>query len=401
MALGQDSVGWKMEQQIVFCGDAGNACRKVGKALRGILEEKKISKLLLVCGRSFDRLPIQEAVQALPVETVRFSDFAPNPLYEDVRRAVDLFRSKGCDGILAVGGGSAIDVAKCVKLYCRMDSKENYLKQEPADTGVPLVALPTTAGTGSESTRFAVIYYHGEKQSVTHGSILPDVAVLAPVVLRGLPEYQKKCAMLDALCQAIESGWSVNSTEESIGYARKAIEAIRANWEAHIFGNADSAAGQIMWAANYAGRAINITQTTAPHAMSYKLTGLYGLPHGHAAALCLPEVWEHMLGHMENCVDSRGKEFLAGVFAEIARALGSDSPADAVVKLRELLAELGMAYPVSTDREQDLDTLTRSVNPARLKNNPVSLDGKALRTLYEKIVREKATNHEIGFPESI
>lgn len=351
------------------------------------LSRRGVKKLLLVCGRSFDRLPIKEVIEALPAETVRFSGFASNPLYEDVRKGVEVFRSEGCDSILAVGGGSAIDVAKCIKLYCKMDPAQNYLEQEYSDTGVPLVAIPTTAGTGSESTRFAVIYYQGAKQSVAHESILPDHVVLEPAVLRDLPDYQKKCTMLDALCQAIESWWSVNSTPESMKYSRRAVTTIMGNWKSYIISHEEDAAREIMLAANYAGRAINITQTTAPHAMSYKLTSLYGLPHGHAVAICLPEVWEYMLDHVDDCIDGRGIGYLLNTFADIARTLGCERPADAIAKIRELLAALDMNYPISKNRKQDLETLTQSVNPIRLKNNPVALDSVALRALYERIVR--------------
>ena len=213
------------------------------------LAEKGIKKLLLVCGRSYDRLCIRGAVESLPVGLVRFGEFASNPVYEDVCKGVKLFLAEGCDGILAIGGGSAIDVAKGIKLYCKMDPARNYLEQKPFDTGVPLIAIPTTAGTGSESTRFAVIYKGGEKQSVTHDSILPDCAVLEPAVLEKLPLYQKKCAMLDALCQGIESWWSVNSTAESREYARLAVEGVRDNWQRYTQGTRgcgpDHAGGQL------------------------------------------------------------------------------------------------------------------------------------------------------------
>lgn len=331
-------------------------------------------KTLLVCGRSFDRLPI--AGQISELSTVRFSDFAPNPLYEDVCKGVDLFLSAGCEAILAVGGGSAIDTAKCIKLFSGMERSAGYLQQEFRDTGIPLIAVPTTAGTGSESTCHAVIYYRGEKQSVSHFSIVPDYACLVPQVLKDLPVYQKKCTMLDALCQAIESWWSVNSTDESREYSRWAIELIRDNWKEYL--EHSNALPQILLAANLSGRAINITATTAPHAMSYKLTSLYGLPHGHAVALCLPLVWEHMLTHLEDCTDSRGPGHLAKTLSQL--------PVD-VEWFRALLRELEMPCPEARDREREPELLAASVNPVRLKNNPVSLDTNTLKAMYERILR--------------
>ena len=196
------------------------------KHLSEALKDSK--KVLLVCDSSFPFLNIKEDIEGIALPYTIFDDFTPNPLYEDVCKGIKQFNAKECDTIIAVGGGSSIDVAKCIKLYCKMSDDRLYLEQEYKDTGVKLIAIPTTAGTGSESTRYAVIYYDGKKQSVTHESIIPDVAILEPEVLKTLPLYQKKATMCDALCHAIESYWSVNSTEESKAFAKSAIAGVLA-----------------------------------------------------------------------------------------------------------------------------------------------------------------------------
>lgn len=344
-------------------------------------------KILLVCDSSFQFLNIKNEIERIPVPFVKFDQFTPNPLYEDVCKGVELFNAEQCDTILAVGGGSSMDVAKCIKLYCKMSKDKLFLEQEYKDTGIKLIAIPTTAGTGSESTRYAVIYYNGKKQSVTHESIIPNVAILESKVLKTLPLYQKKCTMLDALCQGIESWWSVNSTDESKEYSKIAVETIMKWWHEYIFENTDESAKHIMEAANYAGRAICITQTTAPHAFSYKLTSMYGLPHGHAVAVCLPVIWEYMMEHHEECIDSRGFKYLSGVFDEIAHSLGTDSPKEAIVLYREMMKAMELWNPVSEDREADIEVLFSSVNPVRLKNNPVALSELAIKVLYSIIVK--------------
>lgn len=367
---------------IIISGE--NSVGKIG----GILEGLNAKRYLLVCGGSFRRLPIKDCFDRMPAERVTFGDFTSNPLYEEVCKGIELFNREGCDVIIAVGGGSAIDVAKCIKLYCRMDPGLSYLSQPYRDSGVPLIAVPTTAGSGSESTRYAVLYIGGKKQSVTHESIVPDYAVLEHSVLKTLPVYQKKCTMLDALCQAIESWWSVNSTDESKGYARTAIETIMRYKAAYIHDYTDEAAERIMTASNFSGRAINITQTTAAHAMSYMLTTLYDLPHGHAVAVCLPKIWRYMTAHPGRCVDSRGERYMAETFGHIGRALGADTVAGAIDIFEGLLRELQIEPP-QTDNAKDLDILAASVNPGRLKNNPVHLSEEALRRLYGQIVTLK------------
>ncbi len=323
-----------------------------------------------------------------------FSDFTPNPLYEQVCNGIELLKTSNCDTILAVGGGSAIDVAKCIKLAVLAKEGNAAIIPPLVSTRVacdgaklPFIAIPTTAGTGSESTHNAVMYYEGAKQTVTNDGVLPDYAVLEPSVLKTLPLYQKKCTMMDALCQGIESWWSVNSTEESYEYSRKTIELIMANWRKYIFDNDDEAAKQIMLAANYGGRAINITQTTAAHAFSYKITSLYKLPHGHAVAVCLPEIWEYMIGHMDKCIDSRGQEYLAKIVNHIAKAMGCDGSELAISKFRQMMAEIELNYPTAINREEELKELTTSVNPVRLKNNPCQLEEEPIKTLYNCILK--------------
>lgn len=352
----------------------------LGVALKGS------TKVLLVCDSSFPFLSIKDDIEHMEMSYVVFDQFTPNPLYEDVCKGVDLFQSTKCDTILAVGGGSSLDVAKCIKLYCKMGKNKLYLEQEYKDTGVKLIAIPTTAGTGSESTCYAVIYYDGKKQSVTHDSIIPDVAILDPKVLKTLPVYQKKCTMMDALCQGIESWWSVNSTDESKKLSKTAIETIMKWWHEYIFENTNASAEAIMYAANLAGQAICVTQTTAPHAFSYKITSLYKLPHGHAVAVGLPVIWKYMVDNMDKCIDCRGQEYLAKIFNEIAKTMGCNTPDEVIVKFCLMMEEMELKNPVTEYRERDLEVLSTSVNPVRLKNNPICLEPEAIYSLYDKIV---------------
>lgn len=365
-----------------------NGISHLGEALEGA------TKVFLVCDSSYPFLNIKSDIENMGKPHVLFSDFTPNPVYEDVCKGIDLFQITKCDCILAVGGGSAIDVAKCIKLAVLAEEGNAAIIPPLVSTRVvcdgaklPFVAIPTTAGTGSESTHNAVMYYEGAKQTVTNDGVLPDYAILEPSVLKTLPLYQKKCTMMDALCQGIESWWSVNSTEESYEYSRKTIELIMSNWRKYIFENDDKAAAQIMLAANYGGRAINITATTAAHAMSYKITSLYNLPHGHAVAVCLPKIWKYMLSHMDKCLDVRGSEYLNSVFSLIAQSMGSSSPDDAILLFEKMMQDMELANPVANNREEELDTLSTSVNPVRLKNNPVELDEMTIRSLYETIVK--------------
>ena len=348
-------------------------------------------KILLVCDPSIRYQQAfcahLDALEKTRTQIVRFDDFQPNPLYESVVKGVALFQAEGCGGILAVGGGSAMDVAKCIKLFCRMDPAVNYLEQEIVPNEIPFLAMPTTAGTGSEATRYAVIYFQGAKQSVTSESCIPGTVLLDPACLNSLPEYQRKATMMDALCHGIESFWSVNRTEESREFSRQAIRGVMTHMEGYLANTAEGNAGMLR-AAHAAGRAINITQTTAGHAMCYKITSLFGVAHGHAAILCDRVLYPWMIQHAELCTDPRGVDDLRGALDEIGVCLGGNGARDGAERLNELFDSLHLAVPEAT--KEQFETLRTSVNPVRLKNHPIRLNTETMDGLYHRILRSKA-----------
>ena len=357
-------------------------------ALLEYLQKAGMKKILVVCGNSCCRLDIgkflDDRIRQGALDAVYFRDFAPNPDYSSVVKGVDVFHANACDSILAIGGGSAMDVAKCIKLYATMPQGCDYIHEKIVPNDIPFVAVPTTAGTGSEATRFAVVYYNGEKQSVTDYSCIPQAVLFDASVLDSLPPYQRKSTMMDAFCHAVESFWSVNSNDESKAFARSAICLILDNSGSYL-ANDPVGNKKMLEAANLAGKAINISQTTAGHAMCYKLTGLYKIAHGHAAALCVCALWPYMIAHKDDCADSRGAGYLSQMFGELAACMGEQTPEAAAEKFRNFVDGLSLEKP-SVQSDSDFDILKKSVNPVRLKNNPVRLDTDAIDAIYHQIL---------------
>lgn len=354
--------------------------------LNEIIKKEAVERPFFVVGKAFDHLNIEESIRKRYPQAVFFRDFQPNPVYESVMAGREKFRQNASDMIVAMGGGSAIDVAKCIKAYVFLDGDDCFLHQTIQENEIKVLAIPTTAGTGSESTHFAVIYYQGKKQSVSHASLLPEYVILDGKFLESLPPYQKKATMLDALCHSIESLWSINSTEESKEYAARAIGLFMKYYPSYLR-NEKEGNLEMMRAANVAGKAINITKTTAAHAMSYKMTSMFGLSHGHSAALCLPKVWNYMICHMDRCTDVRGKDHLSEVFQSISQLLGCESPKQAIQYLEHFIQdqlELGIENSVT---EEEMSQLVHSVNVERLANNPVLLDSAALSDIYREILK--------------
>ncbi len=370
-----------MEQKIL---SPASDYKELDEHLRGLGAEG----VFLVCGKSIERLNIGRYFDTLPqrlgLKVVRFSDFVPNPRYESVVDGIEKFHASGCDVIVAVGGGSPMDVAKAIKLYANMEPGSDYFHQTIVPNDVPFIAIPTTSGSGSEATRYSVLCYEGEKRSINDYSGIPSAVVLDPSVLDSLPMYQRQSTMLDALCHGIESYWAVQSTDESKAYAREAIGMVMDNMEAYLRNEPEGNA-KMLQASYIAGKAINVTQTTAGHAMSYKLTMRYDLAHGFACALCVNALWPYMLEHASECNDPRGADYLRTVFAEIADAMGCSTAEDGMLTFRRILAKMSLEVPRVID-EGDYQILRSSVNPARLRNHPVCLSEDSIEQLYRNIL---------------
>ena len=360
-----------MQEQIVLSGN-------IYEVFENLIKEKQINHLLLVCGKNVSKTEVGNYFVSHEKIGFVFRDFEPNPSYDSVINAVDCYKKHQCDGVFAIGGGSALDLAKCVKAFVTMEPSKDYLEQDILENEVPFMAIPTTAGTGSEATKFAVIYRNGEKLSVEHDSLIPQYVFLDSRFLETLPLYQKKVTMLDALCHSVESFWANGATEESRGFAKKALLMILENAKSYLAGDSE-AANQMLMASNYAGKSINISKTTAAHAMSYKLTKMYDLPHGHAAALSLLQVWK--------CTYETANKELLKVLEQLANIWKCDSVEASIMAYQTFLVDLDIDLEQSA-KIGDVDVLVCSVNQDRLKNHPVTFTKEQIREMYSQIVKE-------------
>ena len=358
------------EQEIVFGFDK----------LIDIINKNKVNKPLVVIDSFLLNSWVKDKLEEI-TNPVFFNEFNVNPLYEDVVKGIDCFKKNQCDFIISIGGGSAIDTAKAIKMFLPLESNKNYLEQDPVHNNLLHVSVPTTAGTGSESTRYSVIYYQGNKQSLTHDDLVPNVAILDDIFLKTLPLKQKIATVFDALCHSVESLWSVNSIDQSREYAKKALEVIIPNLDNYLSTN--DVDNDILIAANNAGKAINISQTTAGHAMSYKITSLFKIPHGIAVALCLPHVYKLIADNKHLTTDPRGEQHIKEIIDLINKLFNCSSDQDTYEKITSLVNQY-ISVEINPS-EEELTTLINSVNPVRLKNYPLSLDKEIIEKVYRKI----------------
>jgi alcohol dehydrogenase class IV len=360
-----------------------------------LIERLGARRLFLVCGRSsFDRCGAADALRGLfqDRQVHRFFDFGSNPRIEDVTRGVQAFRAVQPQAVLAVGGGSALDMAKLVNAMARQDADPLDIVFGRASIrrpGVPLIAVPTTSGSGSEATHFGVVYVNRAKYSVAATSLLPHAAVIDPGLTDSLSPATTAVTGMDAFAQAVESFWSVHSCDESKAYSRRAIALVLRHLLAAVHAPTPDARRGMSKAAYLAGRAINITKTTGPHAMSYPLTSHFGIPHGHAVALTLGRwlLFNSEVGEAD-VSDPRGALYVRQTVAELVRMMGCGDADECCHRIEALMADIGLETRLSSmgvSSSAAIDVVVPNVNAERLINNPRAQTTSGLRQLVETV----------------
>lgn len=365
------------------------------KKLSQIMTNTNVNRIFIVCGKSSYKLSgAKEKLGVLMKGKVVdiFNDFSLNPEYNDLNKGISLFNKNSYDLIIGIGGGSAIDMAKLINFFAfQSGDLKDYIKGKKdiksSTFSLPMLAIPTTVGTGSEATHFAVLYLGNKKYSVAHKNILPDFVILDPELTYSLPAYVTACSGMDALCQGIESYWSINSTTESIEFSKKAIEFTYSNIVEAVQGS-ESAKEKMLLGANYSGKAINISKTTAAHALSYVLTSYCDIPHGHAVAILMSEIIKHNNDFNNKEInDCRGRDYLQAIFYELNQLLGIDSES-IESKITSLMKKIGLSFKLRDlcTRNISKGNFLSGINVNRLKNNPIKVNEGDIKGIFNSII---------------
>ena len=364
-----------MKQKIVFTQDLKS---KLFDTVRK-LKPKKI--LFVTANKSYQKSDIQSFVNPIikNYSTKRFYEFDDNPKLKDVNKGINLLREYKADMIISIGGGSVIDMGKLINILSQNTNSSDLIRKDLSlnKSKLKMIAIPTTSGTGSESTSFAVIYINNKKYSVSHKSMMPDYAFIDSNLSSSMNKKLRASSAFDAFSQSIESYWSINSTIESKKISKKAIQLIKNNI-IDSFNDNFKARAAMAKAANLSGQAINITKTTAPHALSYKISSKFGLQHGHSVALTLGKFF--ILNtpiHDINVIDRRGHKYLLKTMKSLCRLLKVASPYEAATYWYNLMKETGLEPDIvkaCSLSKNDLQNIILSVDQVRLKNNPVKIN---------------------------
>ena len=352
-------------------------------SLGRILSDENPKKVLILRGqKSFDNFS-EKIHSFVKSDYASFGVKESNISLDFVYEGVKFYNDNNCDLIISIGGGSVIDMGKLISIFSTNKLKaHDYIngKEKFKDKKNRLISIPTTSGSGSEATHFAVVYEGITKYSIAHKSLLPDYSIIDPELTYSLTSYQTAVSGMDALCQAIESFWSLNSTNESRKYSEKAIKLIIENLENAVIRPDNDNRHNMALGSHIAGRAINIAKTTAAHAFSYPLTQLFGIPHGHAVSLTIGKFYEYNFRKLSLSPNQ-------DIMVKLNKILDVNDGLEAKKRLESIISKTGLSLtlPNNVIFEDVVSKVVENVNFDRLANNPVEIVEEDIINIFESL----------------
>jgi alcohol dehydrogenase class IV len=347
-----------------------------------VIKQRGISKVMIVTDKGLMSLNLLDGLfgklEEEGISYVVYDGVQPNPSIENIEEAREMFVSNGCEAMIAFGGGSPMD---CAKAACARVVRPN--KTIPQMRGVmkvmrkipPFFAVPTTAGTGSETTLAAVVSntQTHEKYAINDPVLRPKFAVLDPELTTGLPKKITSTTGMDALTHAVEAYIGLSNVRSTREYAEKATALIFKYLEvAYNDGQNIEARGQMLLASYYAGMAFTRAYVGYVHAIAHNLGGHYGIPHGLANAVILPVILEEFgsaiypsLAKLADCAgiegqteEEKAKNFIAEIYAmnermEIPTGFTQIKDEDIPTIVERAMKEAHPLYPVPVIFDKD------------------------------------------------
>ena len=345
-------------------------------------------KPLVVHGKTIEKLGILDKLidplEERGIDFVTYSEVSPNPKVEDADKGVMKARVSGCDHVIAIGGGSSIDAGKAIAVGAvKGKSISDFLHHRlKVDSALPVIAVPTTAGTGTEVDRFSVIIDTEDKskRAIASSHIYPRYAIVDPELTITMPPRLTAASGFDAFTHAWESYVSQLSNPLSEAYSEKAVKLIGESLEKAVKNPDDiGARSKMAMAAMLSGYAIDIARVGLCHAIEHPLSARLGIHHGEGLAAIAPAVIEFSYSGAEDKFDR-----LAGLLSGVPG--GKDRVVESIYKFREkigldsTLTDLGVRRDmIPLLAEDTLRYMRYAVN-----NNPVKASKKDIETIIEK-----------------
>ncbi len=363
----------------------------------GVIAKEYGKKALVVTGRHSTKetgvlFKLEELLQANGIEYTIFDKAIPNPTVDIIDEGAEIGKKNNCDFIIGLGGGSALDTAKAISgMITNEGSVEEYLEfrkdhKKIINQPLPMIAIPTTAGTGSEATKNAVINSPRLKikRSIRDDRLVPEVAILDPVLISTAPKDVLATSAMDALTQLIEPFTGKKAQPIIDIIALDGIKRIGKNLIQFIENPLNYEAGlELLIASYFSGIALANAGLGTVHALSRPFGGLYNLPHGLICAILLPYITE------------QNWHYNIKKYAQVAKALGIDenlSEEKLASKVAEKIFEMNKSLGIPANfkkfniPKEDIDKIIEDAQGGSMRNNPKDFSREELKELLLKIL---------------
>ncbi|WP_010288877.1 iron-containing alcohol dehydrogenase family protein [Kurthia massiliensis] len=315
-----------------------------------------------------------------------FYDIQPNPTVDNTQHCVDMLRSGNYDFAVALGGGSVLDAAKVAVLLAPTKIQvQQYFDGTalPTAKGLPIIAIPTTAGTASEITKVSVLTdtVSGRKAPLNSPLLYATTALVDPVLTLSCTKNVTATSGIDVLAHALEALYSKHHQPFTDLFALHAAKLVF-TYLTKAYDEPDNLAvrTKMAEASVSAGMAFNLTGTAAAHACSYPLTEQLNVPHGEACAFTLPKFWVYNATHSEDTERLH----------DISRQLGFEDAAHVAEAIEQLKRHLGLRHTweeIGVETDEQLQAIVDESFTGNMQNNPVDFTKASLRAFYETISR--------------
>jgi alcohol dehydrogenase class IV len=354
--------------------------------LNFFLEKKKIQNILIITGQKsfnfsgFKKLEIYKKYKS--IMTILYKNNKV-PEFNELKYLIKKINIINPDLIIALGGGCVIDYAKLANGLHNIKNLKKKIKNSTLrlqSKKTKILAIPTTAGSGAEATKFSVIYIDKIKYSVEHNLLKPDFFSLIPKLVVNSPKIVRSSSGFDAIAQASESIFSKNANIRSLRYSSKSLNFSIKSFLKFVNTPKLNNAAQMLKAANFSGKAINIARTNAPHALSYFFTSKFKIPHGIAVSVFFVEIINlfYLTSNKKNNMDLIKKFDL---FFKLIRK--SD-----IKGFNNLFNKFFLQSGIKKYLDKSLKRIKYQKNSKfyynsnRLKNSPIKISTKDINRLY-------------------
>jgi len=355
--------------------------------IKKFVNDKSFKKIFVLCGKkSFVTSGAENLFKKIITdkEIKLFYKKSELPILEELVEIINDIKNFKPDLILAVGGGAVIDYAKISNVVDVRDDLADLIVNYSypfKKKFTKLAVIPTTAGSGAEVTSNAVIYVDGIKHSFESELLIPDNFFLVPEFLISAPNKIKASAGFDAIAQSLESLVSKKSNDQSVEYASKSLRVSINSFISFVNNPNMKNATEMSIAANLAGKAISISKTTAPHAVSYPFTSLFNISHGHAVSLFFEKFFKFNYENLEKSevsfVLKKRFDLIFNLF-DVPNIESFNSKISSIKNQSKLSDNMKL---LNIDLDKNIDKIIGGVNLLRLGNNPVKIDGKDITNI--------------------